>query len=95
MATTLGCRANSRKAGVNPPALHRLGRVPATAAKTPEIFPRAGLGAFAAVQTCADGNDFRDAGGLRPRENLLEILRVVGIIQMRMCVEENSHGIKA
>jgi len=66
MATTLGCRANSRKAGRKSAGafIASVGCQP-TGGKDAGKFFREPDGAFAAVQTCADGNDFRDAGGLR------------------------------
>ena len=48
-------------------------------------------GAFTTGETGPDGNDFCDASGLRARNNFRQIRRVVGIIQMRVRVEEEGH----
>src|SRR5262249_15187453 len=45
----------------------------------------------AAFEVCADGNNFRDAGGAGAFENLFKIRGEVGIIQVRVRVVKNSH----
>ena len=50
-----------------------------------------GNGAPAAVQTRADGNYFRDAGGGSTTEEFRKIFLVLRIIQMSMGIEKDGH----
>ena len=48
--------------------------------------------AFAAFEAGADGNHLGNPGGLGTGDDLGQIRRIVGIIQMGVGVEENGHG---
>ena len=56
------------------------------------ILFREADGAFAAVQTGADRNDFGDAGGLGADHDVGQILRVIGKVEMGVGVKKYGHG---
>ena len=71
---------------------HGFGRVPADGGINRREFFRQPDGAFAAAEAGPDGNHFGDAGGLRAGDDFRQVIRVIGIIKMRVGIVKRRHA---
>ena len=70
-----------------------VGWMPARDCVNARVFFRQRNRAAAAVQIRADGNHFGNSRSVGARDDLIEIRREIGIIQMRVCIVEDRHDL--
>ena len=72
----------------------RVARMPADGGENHFVLFRECKRAAAAVEIGGDGNNLRDAGGLRAGEHVGEVRFVIVVIEMRVGVVENRHDLR-
>ena len=72
----------------------RVARMPADGGVNLLVLFRQRERVAAAVEVGGDGNDFGDARRLRTGEHVGEVRLVIVVIEVRVCIVENGHGIR-